>query len=51
VRPCPGQAQALALAEGVVEAVLEQGRIDAAGAACAVSPAFRLPVQVDVVLS
>jgi cytochrome P450 len=49
LRPCPGERQALALALGVLEAVLaSSSTVEADGLACAVSSVFRSPVSVRV---
>jgi cytochrome P450 len=48
IRPCPGQAEALALAEGVLDALVSHGVVLDGDAAYADSPAFRLPERIVV---
>jgi cytochrome P450 len=48
VRPCPGAAQALALASGVLDALLPRCDCDLDSLAWADSPALRLPQRLDL---
>jgi cytochrome P450 len=48
LRPCPGEREALALARGVLEALLPSCTVVTDGLACVVSPVFRLPACVEL---
>jgi len=48
IRPCPGQAEALALAEGVIDALVSHGVVLDGDVTYADSPAFRLPERIVV---
>jgi cytochrome P450 len=51
IRPCPGQAEALALAEGVIDALVSHGVVVDGDVTYANSPAFRLPERIVVTVS
>jgi hypothetical protein len=51
IRPCPGQAEALAPAEGVIDAPVSHGVVVDGDVTYANSPAFRLPERIVVTVS